>query len=104
MAVPITPDNPFIAASDAAERARAIPPEREAALREVSQALEATFLAEMLRHTGVAKPPDGFGGGAGESAFASFLSDAYATELSRKGGIGLSEAIFRSLAARETGS
>ena len=76
--------------------------EREARLRSVSERLEASFLAEMLKQAGVAEPPKSFGGGAGETAFASFLADAYADALAARGGIGLSESIFRSLVARES--
>ena len=36
------------------------------ALKDAAQKLEATFLAEMLKHAGVGETPDGFGGGVGE--------------------------------------
>ncbi len=80
---------------------RTLDPERLSALRESAEALEASFLAEMLRLSGVAKPPSFGGGGAGEDAFAGFLSDAYAERLVDTGGLGLAESIFRSLVARE---
>ena len=81
-----------------------IDPERIAALRASADALEASFLAEMLRHSGVAKPPSLGGGGAGEDAFAGFLSDEYANRLVEQGGLGLSEQIFEALVAREAGT
>ncbi|MEO0388856.1 MAG: rod-binding protein [Pseudomonadota bacterium] len=72
-------------------------------LRTQAEALEASFLAEMLKAAGVGKPLAGFGGGgAGEDAFASFLTREYATLMAAEGGIGLSEAIFRALTSEAT--
>lgn len=75
------------------------PPEsnRDAALREVSRELEATFLAEMLRSAGLGRTPESFGGGAGEDQFTSFMIREQADAMVRAGGIGLAESIFRSL-------
>ncbi len=66
-------------------------------LRKLANDLEAQFLAEMLKASGVGKPREGFGGGAGESQFSSFLTNEYADAIVETGGIGLSEAIYRSL-------
>ncbi len=71
--------------------------DREAALRAVARELEATFLSEMLKHAGVERAPDAFGGGMGEEQFSSFLRDAQAKEIAAQGGIGLAESIFNSL-------
>ena len=68
-----------------------------ARLREVSIKLEATFLAEMLKSAGLGETPEGFGGGAGEDQFASFLRQAQAEKIAERGGIGLAETIFESL-------
>ena len=70
---------------------------KDPALWAASQALEATFLSEMLKSAGVGAPRDSFGGGAGEAPFAGFLADEYARSLADRGGIGLSESIYRSL-------
>ena len=70
------------------------------ALREAAQALEASFLAEMLKSAGVGKTPEAFGGGAGEDQFASFLRAEQARQMSSQGGIGLAEAIYESLKVR----
>jgi peptidoglycan hydrolase FlgJ len=83
----------------------AVPPRpdaatRDATLRQRAQELESVFLAEMLRHAGSARPPESFGGGVGEDQFASFLRQAQADAIVRKGGIGLAEALFESLKAR----
>ena len=73
---------------------------RELAAREAAEAFEATFLAEMLQYTGLNAMPDGFGGGAGEEAFGSFLTDEYARLLAERGGIGLAEQVFEILKQR----
>ncbi len=75
-------------------------PTRDATLLARARELEGVFLAEMLRHAGVGKSPESFGGGAGEDQFASFLRDAQARAIVRKGGIGLAEHLFHALKAR----
>lgn len=72
-------------------------PAGEAAARDAARAFEATYIAEMLKHTGLNASPDAFGGGAGEDAFASFLNDEYARLLTERGGIGLAERIFEAI-------
>lgn len=76
-------------------------PEPAAALRVVAQELEASFLAEMLKHAGFGASRESFGGGAGEDQFASLLRVEHARALAERGGIGLAESLFRALAARE---
>jgi peptidoglycan hydrolase FlgJ len=76
------------------------PVARDAVLRVRARELEGVFLAEMLRHAGVGKLPESFGGGAGEDQFASFLREAQAKAIVRKGGIGLAEHLFEALKAR----
>ena len=95
------PANAFAPATPAIPGADRIPVDRRDALHAAAVEFEASFLAEMLRLTGVAKPPETANGGAGESAFAGLLSDAYAEELARAGGIGLSEHVFAALVERE---
>lgn len=76
------------------------PNPREAALREASKNLEATFLAEMLKSAGLGKTSESFGGGAGEDQFSSFLVQEQARAMVDAGGIGLSKAIFEALKER----
>ncbi len=71
------------------------------ALRALSEKLEAQFLAEMLKASGVGKPRETLGGGAGEDHFSSFLTQEYAQAIVQRGGIGLSESIYRSLVKAE---
>ncbi len=68
-----------------------------ATLEAKAEALEATFLTEMLKAAGLGKPLETFGGGVGEDAFSSFLTREYATMLAAEGGIGLAESIVRAL-------
>lgn len=76
----------------------------EAVARDVAEAFEATFLSEMLRHTGLNQQPESFGGGAGEDAFGGLLTNEYAKLLAARGGIGLAERIFDVIKHRESGS
>ena len=66
-------------------------------LRAAAEALEATFIDEMLKHAGVGKTPEGFGGGVGEDQFAGFLRRAQAEKIAAQGGIGLAEQIIKSM-------
>lgn len=79
-----------------------IPPAPPPARREVMMAkaeeLEATFLAEMLAHTGLGEMQGSFGGGQGEAQFASFLRQEQARLIVEGGGIGLAEMIFNTMA------
>lgn len=63
----------------------------------VAKEFEATFLSEMLKHTGLNKTSSEFGGGAGEDAFHSLLTQKYADKLAQSGGIGLAQHIYDSL-------
>ena len=70
---------------------------RDHALRTAAEKLEAGFLAEMLKASGLGKTSGHFGGGAGEDQFASFLVQEQAMQMVKAGGIGLSEALFNAL-------
>lgn len=82
----------------------AMPSARAQALRLAAQELEASFLAEMLKHAGLGTAPGGFGGGAGEEQFASFLRLEQARAIAQVGGIGLAEQLFRILVSRDNGA
>ena len=77
--------------------------EADARLLESAQALEASFVAEMLKSAGVGAVPSAFGGGIGEEQFASFLREEQARDIVRAGGIGLAESLFISMKARADG-
>ncbi|PJE37308.1 flagellar biosynthesis protein FlgJ [Pseudooceanicola lipolyticus] len=80
-----------------------VPLQRQQALQQAAQQLEATFLAEMLESAGLGPARGGFGGGAGEAQFASFLVQAQAEAMAEAGGIGLAETLFNALAERDRG-
>jgi peptidoglycan hydrolase FlgJ len=85
----------------ASPEAAGAPRRDDAALLQAAQAFEASFLAEMLKNSGMNEMPTSFGGGAGEDAFGSLLTSEYARLLSERGGLGLSEQIFEVLKARQ---
>ncbi|MGR3660068.1 MAG: rod-binding protein [Paracoccaceae bacterium] len=70
------------------------------ALWQAAQKLEASFLAEMLKFSGLGTSSESFGGGPGEEQFESFLYQAQADQMVKAGGIGLAEALFESLMDR----
>ncbi|MDA7423316.1 rod-binding protein [Thalassococcus lentus] len=72
----------------------------DASLRQAARELEANFLAEMLKSTGMGQIPTTFGGGTGESQFQSFLLLEQARQISDAGGIGLAETLFNALKER----
>lgn len=74
---------------------------RMPALRAKAAELETAFLAEMLGAAGMVASDSPFGGGIGEEQFASFLREAQAKAMVRAGGIGLTEALFRSLGGQD---
>lgn len=65
-----------------------------------AEALEASFLAEMLKHTGIGKMPESFNGGPGEAAFSDFLVHEYAEQIASTRSIGLADHIYRALSER----
>ena len=69
---------------------------------EAAQKLEATFLAEMLKSTGLGEQENSLSGGHGEDHFASFHRQAIADQMVKSGGIGLSEAFYRALMEART--
>ena len=89
-------DLPPLSPNPAATRPGKPAPE-DAATMKAARAFEASFLAEMLKSSGLNTMPAGFGGGAGEEAFASFLTQEYAQMMSDRGGIGLAEQVFEAL-------
>jgi peptidoglycan hydrolase FlgJ len=72
-------------------------PDQRQVLRDKAEELEASFLAEMLAHSGLGETDGAFSGGAGETQFASFLRQEQARLIVEGGGLGLAELIFNSL-------
>lgn len=65
--------------------------------REAAEALEASFLAEMLKSAGLGTQANSMSGGVGEDQFASFHRQALAEAMVRKGGIGLAESFYKAM-------
>ncbi len=66
--------------------------------REAAQEFEAVFLSEMLAPMFENLGEDGlFGGGSGERIYRSMLVQEYAKALSRKGGVGIADAVEREI-------
>lgn len=76
-------------------------PSRHDQLMAKAEELEATFLSEMLSHTGLGDTQGSFSGGEGEEQFASFLRQEQAKLIVQHGGVGLSELIFNSMLKAE---
>jgi peptidoglycan hydrolase FlgJ len=71
--------------------------DRNAGLRAAAQALEASFLDEMLKGAGLGQARESFGGGIGEEQFSSFLREEQSKALVAGGGIGLADSIYAAL-------
>jgi peptidoglycan hydrolase FlgJ len=80
------------------------PPVRNDQLMSKAEELEASFLAEMLAHSGLGEMQGSFGGGPGEAQFASFLRHEQARLIVEQGGLGLAELIFNSMVEAENGT
>ncbi|ADO43482.1 rod-binding protein [Ketogulonicigenium vulgare] len=68
-------------------------------LRDAAEALETSFLAEMLKSAGLGRAQAAMGG-TGSDEFSTFLLEAQAREMVKAGGIGLAESLYQALAAR----
>ncbi len=64
---------------------------------DAAQKLEASFLAEMLKSTGLGEQENSLSGGHGEDHFASFHRQAIADQMVKSGGIGLTETFYRAI-------
>ncbi|WP_170401049.1 rod-binding protein [Ruegeria arenilitoris] len=73
------------------------PPTTPQKVQTAAVELEAAFLAEMLKASGLGEARRSFGGGAGEDQFSSFLVQHQARALAEAGGVGLSEILFQSM-------
>ena len=81
--------------------AQTTPDDKDRALRQAATELEAAFLTEMLKSAGLGEASAGFGGGAGESQFSSFLIREQAQLMVAAGGIGLAESLFHALKEKQ---
>ena len=72
------------------------------AVRKAAQDFEAVFLGQMLSGMAVGIKSDGPLGG-GDDPFAAMLRDEYAKLISRKGGVGIAEAVAKQLVRMQEG-
>jgi len=97
-ATPISLFTPIPAKPTVATPMSASEAAKRAAIHKTAVDFEATFLSQMMSHMfeGVSTPAP-FGGGAGEDAFKSLLTDAYAKQLAKAGGVGVAASIQREM-------
>lgn len=76
------------------------PPRLDQRIRTAADSFESAFLAEMLKAAGLGRAQTGLGGGIGEEQFASFLVQAQAEQITRAGGLGLSDMVYDSIRER----
>ncbi|MCZ4280499.1 rod-binding protein [Kiloniella laminariae] len=75
-----------------------INPKNEQAARAAAEDFEAVFLTQMLTPMFESLPTDGpMGGGSGEKVFRSLLVQEYGKSLSKAGGVGISDAVYREI-------
>ncbi len=95
----VVPAYAYAAASGAVSKSGApglgvATPAQRARVEKTAQSFEASFLSsmfgQMFEGTDVSEP---FGGGAGESAFRSFMTDAMGRSMASHGGIGLAKSV-----------
>ena len=77
---------------------RVATPAQRARVEKTAQSFEASFLSsmfgQMFEGTDVSEP---FGGGQGESAFRSFMTDAMGKSMASHGGIGLAKSVTQEM-------
>lgn len=88
MAAPTALPASALPAADPAVRAR---------IQKTATEFEASFLQVMLGQMFDSVETGAFGGGAGEEAFKSFLTESFAKSMAERGGIGLSKDIAREM-------
>lgn len=63
--------------------------------KETAQAFESVFLAKMLENMRTGLSGSVLSGGAAEDTWQSFMTDEYAKEISRAGGVGIADAVLK---------
>jgi Rod binding domain-containing protein len=89
----------------AAARARnASPSSPQARMRAQAQTFEAQFLNSMFQHMYEGVGGDGpFGNSQGVGPWRSFLTDEYAKIFAKSGGVGIADAVYKQMLARQQG-
>ncbi len=73
------------------------------AVRQAAQEFESFFLTQFIEtiQSGISTEAP-FGGGAGERAFRSFLSEEHARSIVNSGGVGIADRLYRDIIALQT--
>ena len=91
---------PPVTATPSAPRSPETPERPDARAWRAAHAMEASFLSQMLRNTGLDAAVAG-GGGPGADQFASFQRQALAAKMVEGGGLGLAESIYDAIVERK---
>lgn len=74
--------------------------QKNASIREAAEQFEALFLTQILNSMTSGVEVDGmFGGGPSEGIYRSMLNDEYAKSVSRQGGVGIADVVYREMLA-----
>ena len=91
LAIPpsLTTATPQVTAAELAKRGQ---------IKDTAQKFETSFLSSMLQEMFAGLKSDGpFGGGQGEEAFRSFLTEAMAKQITKAGGVGVAATVQREM-------
>ncbi|OIQ90893.1 chemotactic signal-response protein CheL [mine drainage metagenome] len=78
------------------------PGESRAEIRQTAEKFETMFLSQMFSHMFEGIKSDAmFGGGHGEEMFQSMLINEYSQQVSKHGGLGIANAVMRTLIAEQ---
>ncbi len=93
------------AARPEAEAAAGPDSARRAQLRNAANEFESVFVSQMLGHVfeGM-EVDDTFGGGRGEEMFRSLLTNEYGKQVTRRGGFGIADQVYRELLRAQEGA
>jgi Rod binding domain-containing protein len=96
---------PALAAARAKNSSRnASPSSPQAHMRAQAQSFEAQFLNSMFQHMYEGVGGDGpFGNSQGVGPWRSFLTDEYAKIFAKSGGVGIADAVYKQMLARQQG-
>jgi Rod binding domain-containing protein len=85
-------------ASTGAGAGKGVSPEKAASLRKSADEFEGMFLSQMLSHMfDQVEVDENFGGGKGEEMFRSMQVTEYGKQISQRGGLGISNSVYREL-------
>ena len=95
LAAPIALPSAFLALQPGAGAAELA---KRGRIKETAEAFEASFLSTMFQEmfAGV-ETSEPFGGGEAETTLRSFLTEAFAKQVARAGGVGVSDAVAREM-------